>query len=121
MSISDKDISCTESAFEIINNLETIFNGAFVKTEEHPAVDENFFTVHVKTESGSTSICFRKEDMMHRHKIASCSRCDFTTSNARLLKSHEETFHKTIEYKCSQCEFACNWESSLRQHERKAQ
>lgn len=51
MAISEKKTSCTESAFEIINNLEKIFNGAFVKTDDSSSTDETFFTVHVKLES----------------------------------------------------------------------
>ena len=56
------------------------------------------------------------QDLSHKHEISHCKRCDFTTSNPKLLKCHEDTFHKTVEYNCSQCDFKCNWESSLRQH-----
>ena len=241
MSVSDR--KAEPGSVEIINNLETMFSGAFLQDEDDDAVDEgNYFTSTIKSEKGSRTVCFRKEiltlpiiksvigcgrgrpkgslnkpkngllpgvlkkpkifsnwleckhceykcrkrkplqnhmleehneiiylcehcdemfkdkselqehergihggikypcpeenctyatpvirdleehlvkihqDVMHQNNIASCSRCDFSTSNPKLLKCHEETFHKTVEYKCTQCDYKCNWESSLRQH-----
>ena len=53
-----------ETVFEIMNNLEQIFKGAFLQdSEEEDAVeDENFITVQVKTKNNhKASICFRRE------------------------------------------------------------
>ena len=70
------------------------------------------------TATAITSESLREHTALNHPKPSptSCSKCDFATKIAKLLKCHEETFHKTVEYKCSQCSFVCNWESSLQSH-----
>jgi len=122
MAISDKDISCTESAFEIINNLETIFNGAFLKTEEDPAIDDNFFTVHVKTEAGSTSICFRKEVLslpIIKTALGGNGRGrprlnKLTNGHAASVKKKTRIFSNWLE--CKLCEYKCRKRNPLQNH-----
>ena len=60
----------------------------------------------------------REHSALHHPKPTqtSCSKCEFATKITKMLSSHEEIFHKTVEYKCSQCSFICNWESSLQSH-----
>ena len=50
----------SESPFEILNNLETIFNGAFLQDDDDDAVDEgNYFTSTIKSDKGLKTVCFR--------------------------------------------------------------
>ena len=148
MAISDKDNNYTESAFDIINNLETIFNGAFVKTAEHPNVDENFFTVHVKTESGSTSICFRKEvlglpiiksagrgrpkhsKLSNGHEAGvkkkprifsnwlECKLCDYKCRKKTPLQNHMLEVHNEIVYLCEHCDEMSKDKTAMQEHEK---
>ena len=60
MSVSDRKTE--PGSLEIMNNLETMFSGAFLQDDDDDAVDEgNYFTSTVKSEKGSRTICFRKE------------------------------------------------------------
>jgi len=148
MAISDKDTNYTESAFDIINNLETIFNGAFVKTADHPTVDENFFTVHVKTEAGSTSICFRKEvlglpiiksagrgrpkhsKLSNGHEAGvkkkprifsnwlECKLCDYKCRKKTPLQNHMLEVHNEIVYLCEHCDEMSKDKTEMQEHEK---
>ena len=75
---------------------------------------ENMFCEHCT--ATATNLDGLKEHIALNHgkpSQTSCSKCEFETSIVKLLKCHEDNFHKTVEYKCSQCVFVCNWESSL--------
>ena len=48
------------SVFEVIKNLESIFDGAFLPGEEEEVPKEEFITIGVKTNSGQIPVCFRK-------------------------------------------------------------
>ena len=148
MAISEKKTSCTESAFEIINNLEKIFNGAFVKTDDSSSTDETFFTVHVKLESGSTPICFRREvlalpilksggrgrprlnkltnghtpEVKKKPRIFSnwlqCKLCDYKCRKKNPLRNHMLEEHNEIVYQCDHCDEMFKDKSEMQEHEK---
>jgi hypothetical protein len=115
-----------ETAFEIMNNLETIFKGAFLQdSEEEDAVeDENFITVQVKTKNNhKTSICFRRE-VLHLPIIKSIMgprvgrppklRAADGLPVPPVSKKKPRIFANWLE--CQQCDYKCRKRQPLQSH-----
>lgn len=122
MAIADLDNKSTDSPFELISKLETIFNGAFVKTEEGRAVDENnYFTASVRTVAGSKTVCFRKEVLslpIIKQVLGGGGRgrpkgsLNKVTLNG--VKKKPRIFSTWLE--CRQCEYKCRKRKPLQNH-----
>ena len=114
----------SESPFEILNNLETIFNGAFLQDDDDDAVDEgNYFTSTIKSDKGLKTVCFRKE-ILTLPIIKSVIGCGRGRPKGSLNKPKNgllpgvlkkpKIFSNWLE--CKHCEYKCRKRKPLQTH-----
>ena len=126
MAIPDKRLEPgSASTFEIMNNLETMFNGAFLQDDDDDAVDEgNYFTSTIKTEKGCKTVCFRKE-ILTLPIIKSVIGCGRGRPKGSLNKpkpngilpgvlKKPKIFSNWLE--CKHCEYKCRKRKPLQNH-----
>ena len=52
----------------------------------------------------------------HTAPTVYCSKCDYSTTNKRLLKSHKLLHENKFLYKCTNCSFTCKYREQLKRH-----
>ena len=126
MAATEKKIEpSSPNLFEIISNLETMFNGAFAQEGDDELVDDgNYFTSSIRTERGSRTICFRKE-ILTLPIIKSVIGCGRGRPKGSLNKpkpnglipgvmKKPKIFTNWLE--CKQCEFKCRKRKPFQNH-----
>ena len=113
-----------DSVFDVIKNLESIFDGAFLPDEEEEISKEDFITIGVKTNSGKIPVCFRKSILKlpcftshrtfstkpkiirgprHQDDIYRCQMCQFQSKKKVKLQNHMLEVHGETCFFCEHC------------------